>query len=417
VYSPFFLLLVWHLFREIKYNHQYILSQFYAIYYFLGMMVSSIIITSGALMIEINEFGTPNGIFWILLIFFMISLIFGNVGFKCGMFMTRHVNVHINKKQERFFISIFLGVVVSFCFYVLIKYSGPIFLEIDRVQFWNNVVPEYLKFLHSLLSQTYILFCFLLLFKRDRFQDFYAKILFIILIIIIVLLLGEKFSAFILLLNALLVIRAGDVKPIVLNVRILLNWILVILFISALISLHYADKEDGFGFVRVALQGQLLWSVLNDSFKVLLQNDSFVCFFECGQFSDARDFISYKYLPFPKYDYYQNTGTNLSGFMPAVQIMIFGLIAALLLHSLVSFLLGFFSGVLVKLINSENIFYAFILFKILFSITIFWYTMLPASIFSVPFFLFVVLSIVFPLLGRKKGVNFNLKLTNSLFQK
>jgi len=66
-------------------------------------------------------------------------------------------------------------------------------------------------------------------------------------------------------------------------------------------------------------------------------------------------------------------GAVQSGFMPAISILTFGMIASLLLHITVTFVLGFAQRKMVASFASGKPIYGFLLFKAQFSLTIMWF--------------------------------------------
>lgn len=66
-------------------------------------------------------------------------------------------------------------------------------------------------------------------------------------------------------------------------------------------------------------------------------------------------------------------GAVQSGFMPAISILTFGMIASLLLHITVTFVLGFAQRKMVASFATGKPIYGFLLFKAQFSLTIMWF--------------------------------------------
>ncbi|MGX9728049.1 MAG: hypothetical protein ACTFAK_12255 [Candidatus Electronema sp. VV] len=376
------------------------LTSFYQIYYFIGMLLSAAIITSGTYMIEIDQQGDYNGIYWVLIIFFCAGIEMNRLGFKIGLNkVTQSVRIFswlFFKKIVLFFIII--TIVLSI--YILFSYKGPILLGIDRVTFWRTVVPNYLNFTVTLVIQSgFFVALYYMWEKRINRNGLIRSAVLITYIFIIIVVLGQKFSAFIILLNAWLALAVGIYPALKIKIKYVFLSLGIFLLISSIVIITYLNTGNEVSFIitRIALQAQLLWSVFNDSNSMNLLSGDWYCYFGCDNFKNGQDYISYHYLPIAMYNFYSEKGVVLSGFMPALSIMTFGVIGSFALHLVISFFLGILQGSFVSAIKNANFLYGFLLFKFYFGIVIMWYvgTNTPTAGVLLVFILIILYHLIF----------------------
>ncbi len=358
-------------------NPTFVLSSFYDIYAFLGLLVSAMAISNGAYMLEIDKVGNANGTFWIVTIFFVLgkeAALFGFIGLQ--RHGSRHYLPRLPDKWSMRLIGIVVGIVMVIAIAILIVFKGPILAGTDRVTFWKSSVPAPLNLFPSLVAQTFFVAAYFYHYRKSNGGSVLAPTLVIVAYITVsVLLLGEKFSVYVIYIYGWLVIKSALTKSTRVSAGDTVKWLLVGLLLLSVIAAFYAMDGKGMSFilVRAALQSQLTWSVLNEEFVRLVSGGEYECYFGCGSHATGADFISSKYLPTSLWEAYSDGGAGLSGFMPALPILLYGIFVALVMHMLISVLFGFIQYRVVHSIRGGNLIYSFLLFKIYLGSTLFWY--------------------------------------------
>jgi len=371
------LALVWYVRRYYKDQRDVVLTGFEQIYASLALLLSAAIVSTGVFMFEVAQFGTQNGIFWVVVGFFIPGFEASGIGYRFADRVTfrPHVQRFPHRFEQRLILAITF-VTLLLCAYVLVRYRGPTLLGIDRATFWRTIAPSYLSFIPTLVIQSFFFAAYYFLWMRRRGASTRLPVAILVAYILAtVLVLGQKFSAFTVYMNTWFVLLPGILPDFRIKARHLLIFagVLVLLAVSVVVSYVLMGREAAFVLARVALQAQVLWSVFDDTRHLGLWPDDWTCFFQCGQFDNGKDFISYAYLPHKLYSWYADGGTELSGWMPALPILTMGLVAALLLHVMLSFVLGFIQKKVVAAIARENMAYAFLLFKLHLGLTLFWF--------------------------------------------
>lgn len=361
----------------------YFYTSFYQIYSIVGLVISLLFIGFGIPMLEIDKVGNSNGSFWLLLLFLLIGLESGNFGYQktryIKLFPTKMVGVN-NQNRIVFVLS---STILLVGLFILFVYSSPFFLGVTRVNFWSNIVNDWFRLYPSLLGQTFFLAAFIYLRARVHAQkNKFALILVILYVFSTVVVVGEKFSTFIFYISGWLVLCAGFYKGVVVNGKHLTIGVVIVSLLLVFISLTYvaSGKEVFFVFYRIAMQGQIIWSVLDDREISLLIGEPESCFFTCDQWKSGTDYISARYLPANLWESYQATGSGLTGFMPALPILAYGLPLAIVLHVLFSFLSGCFQSTLVLRVKSGDLILSLLFFKIYIGLLVFWYASRPAAL-------------------------------------
>lgn len=379
-------LILFLFYLKLNYNERNALffTSFYFIFYIAGMLASAAIIAGGAFMFEIAEFGTPNGIFWIILIYFLLGFESSAFGYRLGGTFHAGLNVKkLNWRHERFFTYLVTSVALTLSLYVLIAYKGPIILDINRVTFWTNHVPSYLRLLPLFIAQSFFFAAFYFLWNKKEKKNFNLSLLIICAYLLSgYFVLGEKFTFYIFFGVIFLAILPGVYPQIKLKTTHIFKFALVLLLLFALVLFVYLSqgKDAGFVLVRIALQAQLLWSVFSETVIPLAPN-KWYCFFGCGGFFSGADYISFKYLPIDTYLLYVKGGTRLSGFMPALPIITLGVILSLIFHVITFVFLGFIQRKFLVAVSEKNLIYSYLLFEVYFSAALIW---LAAAQSSVP---------------------------------
>lgn len=375
-YAVVALLIGWYLRMLLRDNVAATLTSFYQLWSGVGMLVSAVIISSGARMIEVDADGTANGVFWLMLGFFVIGVEATLAGYRFGRLIHFPIPaLRLPVGVDRTILLAMLLPAVLLSAYVFAVTGGPVLRGIDRVTFWRDVAPAGARILPSLISQTFFFVAVFYLWRaRIAGAMSLPRLLVFGYLVIGLLVLGQKFSLFISFLNIWLLALIGTSPGFRFRSRHFLALCLVLALLLVVVAVSYLadDKEVAFILVRGALQAQLLWSVAQASLFSQLPPLRPECYFGCDWFAGGADYISFRFLPTGLYDYYKEVSNAVSGFMPALPILTFGLPVAAALH----ILFGFFSGILqckiTTALNGNRPVYGFLLFKLHFAFTLIW---------------------------------------------
>ncbi|MFB2531537.1 hypothetical protein ACEYYA_05140 [Paracoccus sp. p3-h83] len=361
-----------------------VLTSFFQIYYTVGMMLSAAIISAGTLMIEIGRVGTANGIFWVLLIYLVVGLEVCRVGYHlAARFRWGHGMLRPSEAANRALIFLFVGLTLAIAAYVLAATGGPVLLGVDRKTFWREIAPPGSAILGSLVSQSFFFVAFYYLTQRKKSERLMLPTLILgSYVLTAIFVLGEKFTMFIVFMNAWFFVVPGAIGQVTLRRGHLLLAVgaLIMLVIFAVTSYMMQEKEAGFLLVRAALQAQLLWSVFDEPGALSLWPGRSECLFGCWPFESGQQFISFRYLPVSLFSHYDEIGNVLSGFMPALPILTLGAVLSMALHAVISFAMGVLQQKLVSALAVRNLVYAFLLFKLQFGFAIIWYVQISAPL-------------------------------------
>lgn len=376
------------------------------------MIISAAIVSDGAYMFEISEQGNSNGIFWILIIYFIIGLETIGLGYRISGLSQSWLRVRrFSWDFDRTVIFLSTGAALLFSAYVFLRYGGPVLRGVDRVTFWRELAPDYLSFIPTLVLQSFYFAGYYYFLQRSKGESLRIPLSILTFYIFAVFfVLGQKFSAFILLLNTWFFLIAAFLPNFKLDKKDILRLIFLITSLTASVILSYllSGREAAFALARIALQAQVLWSVFNDSQALnFWPSSEWSCYFRCRNFVDGKDYISYIYLPFNLYDFYSKSGSQLSGFMPALSIHTMGLIASILIHVCINFTSGYLQGLIVKVIYyNHNMIFAFLLFKLHFGLSLVWYAAMQTAIPGVIFTLLLIA--IYQALLFKRSIKKNL---------
>jgi hypothetical protein len=376
--------IIWYLRALHKNYSSFIYTSIYQIYSLIGIVFSLIFIGYGTPMLEINEEGMANGSIWVAFIFLIAGLEAGRIGYSLPLSSVIGKPKRLNYDLVRIAVYCASFFVLGVGLFILVNYGGAYFSGMTRVAFWNIAVPDVFRLYPSLLGQTFFLAAFLYLDRRQKAIKTGASLLIVILYIIsTIIIAGEKFSTLIFYIVVWFCLCAGFYKRLVLDAKAAALAGAVFLSILGITVLTYivSGTEVAFLIFRIAMQGQMLWSVLNESFEIIFFGADWSCILGCGLYDAGSDYISDRYLPRGTWDSYVETGSSLTGFMPSLPIFSLGLPVALLLHISVSFVFGIIQRVLVFFIERRDLITSFLLFKVYFGLLIFWYasreTVLP----------------------------------------
>lgn len=257
--------------------------------------------------------------------------------------------------------------------YIFIRYRGPLLLGVDRTIFWGSLVPAYLNFVPNLVNQTFIFPAYAFLDARKQGKPVYFGLaLLVSYMLIVIFVLGEKFTAFIVFLNAFLFVLAAKFPNI--KVRILYILLAIGAVSTLLLFISYIYIRDGYGggfaLTRIALQAQLLWSSMEDGSALRLLPSDPSCFFSCGDFANGQDYISWIYLPMARYEHYTDVGSRLSGFTPALHLITLGWAITFTTLLIAAFVLGWVQRKAVVALSQHKLLFGFLCFKLHFGLIV-----------------------------------------------
>src|SRR5690606_16724019 len=138
-------------------------------------------------------------------------------------------------------------------FYILLTVGSPVLIGVDRVYFWRNLVPEYLTFVPSLVTQVYFFICFYFLVSlKNKTGISIPSFILAAFIFITIFVLGQKFSAFILIMSAWFMVLSGTFPNFKIKPSQILVAASVTIFIIALVSISYVreGRDASFIFTR-----------------------------------------------------------------------------------------------------------------------------------------------------------------------
>lgn len=350
-------------------DYRFILSSFYQVFYYFGMLVSAALISSEAYMYEIGQYGTANGAFWLTIVFAVIGLESAYIGYKS---QRKAIYTNFPKKLNKLFIkSLIYGTLVA-SFLILLTYGSPLNQDVTRVNYWGLVAPSYLSPIRILIFTSFLLAVVNYYQRRQvRGNTVLAKAIIMLYIVVAIFLLGEKFTAAIFFIFAWLIVKSSISSKIEFS-NTFLKVFAILLVALTYVAFIYEGKGVGYDFIvtRVSLQGQVLWSALNEDLETIAFGANLI--FNQG-FFDVRDTVERRYLPTATYVLNQDTGTSLSGFFPAIPILLLGLPLAVVAHAIFSIYLGRVQAQLMQSVRSGDHVAAFLKFTIYFFLIAMWY--------------------------------------------
>ncbi len=361
-----------------KRNGAYVLSSFYQVYSFLGLMISLIFVYSGIYMIEIGQIGTANSSFWVCSFFYVLGMEAGLLGFLHGRGFSSaalHFPKLSTKLNEALLYMVPLALLLA-AVAITIVFSGPILLGVNRVTFWQRMMPWWGGRFPSVFGQSFFIVAMMFFYAKGRK---YSLILpyFIVAgyIVATAIVLGEKFSTFMIYLTMWFIVLGGHEYRLRIKIKVILLASIMMGALVSLILISYtnSDMVAGFIYIRIALQGQLIWSVMNESASSTLFGGDWSCYFGCGDYVSGATYISGRYMLDSLFQNYQATGSGLTGYLPALPILAFGMPMAMLLHIVFSYVMGYAQNVLIGSIKGVNLLMSIVSFKFYFGLLIYWY--------------------------------------------
>jgi hypothetical protein len=366
--------LLWYLCLVYQSQLAVLFTSFFQIFSWLGLLASALAISSGSPMVEIERAGTSNGTFWVILGFCVACTEITIIGYRSGggAILGRGV-LRLPKILQNLTLFVAIGSVLALSAYTVISLGSPVMLGVSRTEFWRDIAPASIAFLPNLTNQTYFFAAFYFLHRRLHASS--DSLLLGLLVVLsyaaaTIFVLGEKFSAFIVYGNAWLLVLAALYPGFRLKPAYMIVSGLLCASMAAFIAYTYtaAGSSPAFIFTRIALQAQLLWSVIDDGSGLSALPHQWRCFWECNGL-EGTQYLSQRYLPAHRFAHYQNVGSRLSGFMPALSLLSFGWIATGVIFAAMSFTLGFLQRKIVAVLPTENVIYGFMLFKLQFGLS------------------------------------------------
>lgn len=374
-YLSFLLIFGWLLFILLLiliniYNYKFLPSAFYTVFYWVSMLVSATMIECGAYMLEIGFNGTPNGTFWITLLFSTIALQFQFFGFHIFRRRTDAMQDLFNK-EAKYLANAILLTVISASFVIVYIYGTPSSSGVNRVLYWGSVAPSYLSPIRIAVTTSVFIAGYIAL----KSKSIYIIIFFFLIYLYLGYgFLGEKFSIFIQYSFFIGAIFAAMLSKKDLKKAYILGILLFAGLIIGVIRIYVnSGVRADFIFDRITLQGQLLWSVLREDTYILWEGFLNQCNPDCAKLFDPRDLASQRYVIWSLYQARKATGTTLTGYVPAIPILYFGIPTSILLQAAIGFLLGLLQSRLIYAIENNTLMYSFFLAIIYYLSTSLWY--------------------------------------------
>lgn len=328
-------------------------------------------------MVEMEEYGTANSAFWVCLIFFIFGMDAALGGYRSGHSLSSDKPPNREKFLTQLALRLLPATMIIIAIIMLIIFKGPVILGVNRVAFWQGIAPDWARKFPSLFGQSFILIPMLYYLRRNEGKVSFLAIMFaFIYLIFTLILLGEKFSTFILYITTWTMVAAAYRVSLEINIKTLSIFILISLSLYLIITYSYETSGLGSDFIfsRIALQGQLIWSVMNEEGLFRLAGHDWSCYFGCDDFEKGTQYISAMYMPYGLFMSYEITGSGLTGYLPALPILAFGIVVAFIFHVLISYLLGYIQGITVQSFKSSNIIVSVLMFKVYIGLIMFWYS-------------------------------------------
>lgn len=355
-------------------NPRVFFTSVYQSLYFVSLLVGASVVSLGAYMFEIQEHGSANGSFWLAVFFFVLGCECTILGFRAGYRdVVPQKNIRVRFWDRSVAHSVIVAI-VAIAFLILLRYGGAYSYEGTRINFWGEVAPKGLSFIRILLILTFFLVSALWVTSSRRTVSHGATTVYVALYIFLaVFLLGEKFSLFTIYLSSLAFALA--IPENVRSVKRVLVWgAIVLLGLIGLVAISYHSSGLGAWFVvaRLALQGQILWSALEENFSTIVLGSFGGADIQLG-LATLRGDMGARYLPPLVQAAHEKSGTTLSGYAPAWQVLIFGLPLAAVFHAGCSFLFGLLQSSVVLNVQQGKYLYGFLLFATHFFLLSAWY--------------------------------------------
>ncbi|WP_315337173.1 hypothetical protein [Pseudomonas grimontii] len=372
VFISFFIYL-WLLFRGAR---AFLLSSYFSIFYFVFLFISAASAEEGAYMLEAGKYGSLNGATLVVATFFIVCLETGKFSYSwVESFAGKISYPRFSNFTEKLVAGLILFLTLVLCGYVLFRYSGSFLLGVERADYLSRVVPPWVAIVKSLSLQSFLI-CVTAYFmsKQPLTKRIFGLGLLGILACLIIIF-GEKFSALNLCVMFSLMALAGRAPNFNFSRGIILFCAFALVSVLSLVAYSYVSlgRDPDFIFTRVVLQSQVIWSVMDAPLNVILWGNGGGCFFGCESFNTGAQYLDYLVLPEALYEFYQRSGTSLSGYFPAVLIHQYGLLVSMIVAVIGSFFLAGVQAFLVIAIRKGALLFSFVLFKIYYMVLAFLY--------------------------------------------
>lgn len=359
------------------------------IFAYVSVMAGLLAAESGAHFLELQRVGYANGAGNLVLIFFIVFV-------WCSEWSFRRTRIWLFGRSmpaggmafQRLFALGALMVVTLVAVAVFAQYSSPLILGIERQTFLATL-PAWGRLLPSAAAQAFVLALAIWFYSETRSWRRVGLAFVLIELAIVTLVLGQKFSGLLVFGCLYLAFHAG--KGYKLHRKLVFGSLVFVLLSAVLIYIQYTYLGRDvvqFAMSRIALQGQLMWSVASDVQLNPWQSRHDVCLSSCGTYDGSEYALNWilplHYLPPGVASDYWHGGSNLSGFEPATRIYIFGIPIALVLQATVGVVVGFLGAFVADMIGRANLLGTVIAFK-MFDIA-YWLTVSsdPGPLTSVP---------------------------------
>ncbi len=378
----------------------------FIIYYYL-LALGTLSAESGGYMLELNIIGSPNKSTLLILLFLLLFLLISIPSFKkYHLKFSSKSFPSLNKKLEILFAYTITITVILASFYHLIIYSSPFLLKLERSSFALITNSFLTRLLPSVIIQTSPL-VFSLFFYKYTYQSTSNKISITKWIILfayffsLIFILGHKFTTPITLLFLLLCFYFC--KGFKFNKSVFYFIIFAIALIIFIIYTQYSYLNRNaaeFFILRLTMQGQVPWSLMNDqNISFLIPNSDF-CFISCTNEIELNRILTYRYFPISLVEHYKAGFSNVTGFNPALLIYIFGLPITIIIHFLLCYFISIISALLAVSIRQNKVILSLLIYKIYYALYVF-YIAFNTSVFSINLLTTVILAILYIFLIRK----------------
>lgn len=396
---------IYFIYRLAKHDFSYFASHFLFLYYYFALLAGTSLAEMGSYMPEIRETGKPNGA---TLITIFTALIFIITSRKFHATTYKHISRlrfkrYFSLKTESNVSIIIASLPLIFSGIHLYVYGSPLLLQVERSTFFASIGNSWGNLIYANILYTFPLSIALISFSPRKATRIIGYTLALAGLSSVTIVFGHKMSALVVLLSTILIFLSANKKrsdhPLTTAIKI------IAVSIPILIYIQYTFLERDvleFAVSRIAMQGQLLWSVLNDNELSLIFPNAFGCITECKHSNSLNDALAQRYLPWTLYSFYEETNTSLSGFHPATQIAAFGIIFFILIHFILSAIIGFLMAVTQTLIEIKSPIGVLLIFKIFFAFYYFYFVSISDGLTSIFTATCILLLLVNPFLKSKQ---------------
>lgn len=360
---------------SVRYNKRAVVLNIFMIYSMTMGVVCCLFVESGAYLSEIREYGSETGasirVGFTALVFILSAIGFTgllNMYFQPVNAMDWKVNSIVNFVIQTVMLFFFIGL-----FYLYDSYGTPNSHGVDRFYYWDNIAPDWGRYLQFLLLQ--ISFLLGVKYASDKKIKYLMLLVFSMLVQIMG---GEKFTgpilSFVFFMIPLLYYIRGDLISLFFKGRVLLLFLVVlsVLMLSSYLSYVkiYGDASVGLRYLveRIALQAQVWWAVdrislpVNYEFSLewLLHNA-----FGYGSDNDVFGmyFLMQQIAPLDVFERFVNNGVRFTMGAPVNYNYFFGFLLGPAIAICFGLLAGFGAWLIRNAIITKDLFFGFIVIK------------------------------------------------------